>query len=298
MDEGDRSIMTAEGIGHRYGRRIALTDVSFAVRRGAVTGLVGANGSGKSTLLRIMAGVQSATAGRVRMAGELLDAHEGAGRGTGAAVDGMSLWPSWTVRRNLEYVAGLTGSSRDDIHRAAALVRIEQELPTRLRRLSLGNRQRVALAAAILAGTELVLLDEPMNGLDPDTRGVIRDVIVRLSGEGRSVVLSSHDLHDVDAVCSDLLVLDAGRLTHAGPLAGFDADATVVVVRVAPADADRARVALAEAGVRCTREGEGGLVVAAHEVGSALRVLAQAPVGVLATQDRHATLEEKFHGRI
>lgn len=290
--------MTAEGVGHRYGRRIALIDVSFAVRRGTVTGLVGANGSGKSTLLRIMAGVQNASDGRIRIAGEPLDAREGAGRGTGAAVDGMSLWPSWTVRRNLAYVAGLAGASRDDVRRAAALVRIDRELPTRLRRLSLGNRQRVALAAAIVAGTELVLLDEPMNGLDPDTRAVVRDVIVRLSGEGRAVVLSSHDLHDVDAVCSDLLVLDEGRLTHAGPLAGFDADATVVVVRVAPEDADRARIALAGADVRCTREGDGGLVVAAHEAGSARRVLEGAGVAVLAAQDRHATLEEKFHGRI
>src|SRR5699024_7511326 len=99
-------------------------------------------------------------------------------------------------------------------------------------RLSLGNRQRVLLAAAIVVGTRFVLLDEPMNGLDPDMRQRIRALIIQLSGQGRTVLLSSHDLHDVESLCNHLLVLDQGRLVFGGPTGEFLSTSEMTILRM------------------------------------------------------------------
>ena len=177
MDSSDTTICIAEQISHSYGPRSALTDISFSLPQGTVIGLVGANGSGKSTLLRILSGVQRPSSGTTFLFGENLADSEAAGRGLGAAVDGMALWPGWSVRQNLRYIAGLCGATNEQIDDAAALVDIAAEMKTRLRRLSLGNRQRVLLAAAILAGTRIVLMDEPI-GMDSTP--------IRASGSGKS----------------------------------------------------------------------------------------------------------------
>ena len=291
-------ICTAEQISHSYGSRTALTDISFTLPQGTVIGLVGANGSGKSTLLRILSGVQRPTSGTTFLFGENLAGSEAAGRGLGASIDGMALWPGWSVRQNLRYIAGLCGATEEQIDGAAALVDIAVEMKTRLRHLSLGNRQRVLLAAAILAGTRIVLMDEPMNGLDPDTRQRIREVIIMLSGQGRTVLLSSHDLHDVESLCSQLIVLDDGHLMFAGRTTDFVGDSTMTILRPDSNAAGRAQVLLTDAGIHCRRDSAGALVVFTHEAAAAIRVLAIADISVLDAVERHATLEEKFHGRL
>lgn len=294
----DSAICTAEQISHSYGSRTALTDISITLPQGVVAGLVGANGSGKSTLLRILSGVQRPTAGTTFLFGENLADSEAAGRGLGAAVDGMALWPGWTVRQNLRYIAGLCGATDEQIDEAAALVDIAAEMKTRLRRLSLGNRQRVVLAAAILAGSRIVLMDEPMNGLDPDTRQRIREVIIMLSGQGRTVLLSSHDLHDVESLCSLLIVLDGGHLMFAGRPSDFVGASTMTILRLDSDSAARAQVLLTDAGIHCRRDSAGAPVVFTHEVTAATQILAIAGISVLDTDERRATLEEKFHDRL
>jgi ABC-2 type transport system ATP-binding protein len=298
MVASDTTVCTVDNISHTYGERVALKDISFSLREGTIVGLVGANGSGKSTLLRILAGVQSATSGRVVQFGTDISSAESAGGGVGAATDGMAMWPSWSVRKNLEYVARLSGASRSDVTRVVEAVDIAAETKTRLRRLSLGNRQRVLLAAAILAGTEFVLLDEPMNGLDPDTRQRIRALIIQLAGQGRTVLLSSHDLHDVESLCGQLLVLDEGRLAFGGPTNEFVGTSQMTILRMELVETDRAQVLLAEAGLHCTRDSSGAPVVFSHEASAASRVLGEAGVQVLASEERRATLEERFHDRL
>lgn len=298
MDSSDTTICTAEQINHSYGSRTALTDISFTLPQGTVIGLVGANGSGKSTLLRILSGVQRPTSGTTFLFGENLADSEAAGRGLGAAVDGMALWPGWSVQQNLRYIAGLCGATNEQIDDAAALVDIAAEMKTRLRRLSLGNRQRVLLAAAILAGTSIVLMDEPMNGLDPDTRQRIREVIIMLAGQGKTVLLSSHDLHDVESLCSQLIVLDDGHLMFAGQTTDFVGASTMTILRMDSDATGRAQVLLTDAGIHCRRDTTGAPVVFTHEATAATRVLATAGISVLAADERHATLEEKFHDRL
>lgn len=297
MDGTDTTACLAEQVSHDYGARTALDGISFSLPRGAVVGLVGANGSGKSTLLRILAGVQRPTSGRVVVFGEDIAGSEAAGRGLGAAVDGMALWPAWSVLRNLRYVAGLCGAPDQAIEDVVDLVDIAPETGTRVRRLSLGNRQRVLLAAAILAGSRLVLLDEPMNALDPDIRQRIREVITRLSGQGRTVLLSSHDLHDVETLCGRLLVLDDGRLAFSGRTDDFVGTSTMTILRMSTGDTDRARIVLTDAGVHCRRDGSGALVVFTREAPEAARLLSAEGIRDLAYEERTATLEEKFHVR-
>lgn len=292
------STATVDHLSHSYGSRPALRDVTFALEPGSVVGLVGANGSGKSTLLRILAGVQRPTEGQVVVFGEDLAVSESANAGLGAAVDGMALWPSWSVRRNLGYLAGLIGATSDEVESAAGLVDIAHELDTRMSRLSLGNRQRALLAAAVLVGTRIVMLDEPMNGLDPRARERIRDLLMSLAGEGRTVVLSSHDLHDVESLCDRLLVLEEGRLAYNGTPRDFEAAARMTVLRMGSDDASSAQRVLTSAGISCRRDSSGAPVVYEHDVASAQRALATAGIELLSAEERSATLEERFHGRL
>lgn len=292
------TICHVDNINHKYGERIALENISFSLGAGAVIGLVGANGSGKSTLLRILAGVQRATSGQVVQFDTDIYAAEAAGRGVGAATDGMALWPAWSVRKNLEYVARLAGAARSDVADAVEMVDIAPEMKTRLRRLSLGNRQRVMLAAAIIVGTRFVLLDEPMNGLDPDSRQRIRALIIQLTGQGRTVLLSSHDLHDVESLCNQLLVLDQGRLAFGGSTSEFISNSQMTIVRVDLGDTERAQVLLTEAGMHCRRDSSGAPVVFSHDASAANRLVSEAGIRVLAFEERHATLEERFHDRL
>lgn len=288
--------VSAADISHRYGERIALSDVSFRVPRGAVVGLVGANGSGKSTLLRIIAGVTRPTSGCLSVAGTDLAA-ESAGSGVGAAIDGMSLWSGWTVEQNLRYLAGLAGVAPSAVDDAAKMTDIAGELKTRVRRLSLGNRQRVSIAAAVLCGTRLVLLDEPMNGLDPDARRRTRDLILTLARQGRTVVFSSHDLHDVETVCRELIVLDTGRLMFSGPVEDYAEQLAVIVLGISAHDTDRATEALSGENLRWWTDRSGLPVVPLDDAPAAEQALRAVGVPVTHRDRRSATLEERFDAR-
>jgi len=259
---------------------------------GRITGLVGANGSGKSTLLRILAGVQRPTAGRVLQFGIDLAASESAGAGVGAAIDGMSLWPNWSAYRTLRYLAALAGRPAYDVDRVLLDAQIERPR-TRLRALSLGNRQRVAIAAAMLLGTRLILLDEPMNGLDPAAREATRDVILRLAGEGRTILLSSHDLNDVEVLAHDLIALSQGRTKFVGSTSKFRTRATMSLLTV-DHDIEIAPGVLARAGIRCRNAPNGDIVVFTHDAQAAIEVLLRGGLIAQISAERDATLEERF----
>lgn len=293
----DIPAVSATAVSHRYGRRDALRDISFRLPAGGVVGLVGANGSGKSTLLRIIAGVTRPSSGSLSISGTDLASNESSGAGVGAAIDGMSLWPGWTVERNLRYLCGLAGIAPTKIGEVARMTGLTRELRTKLRRLSLGNRQRVSIAAAALCGTRLVLLDEPMNGLDPDARRQTRDLITTLALEGRTVVFSSHDLHDVETVCRDLIVLESGCLVFSGALEDYAEQMMVVALGIVEQDAGRAAAALTGAQLRWWADRSGRPVVALDDADEAERVLTSADVLLQRSEWRPATLEERFDER-
>lgn len=295
--------MTAEitceavAVSHAYRKTNALSDVSFTLEAGHVTGLVGANGSGKSTLLRILSGVQRPDRGKIIQFGVDLASTEAAVTGVGAAVDGMAVWPNWSVQRTLTYAAGISGTDESRIAESMRDAQIAASARKRVRSLSLGNRQRMSLAIAILTGSRLVLLDEPMNGLDPEARQHTRDLIIRLAAEGRTVLLSSHDLHEVESLASSLLVLRQGVLAYQGATGEFRATTTMTLL-VVDGDGVAAHGALAQAGLHCRRESNGELVVFAHDAPAALALLHSAKLQARAVAERPATLEERFHGAL
>src|SRR5262245_23425080 len=205
----------ARGITKRFGDVVALDEVDLDVAAGQVHGLVGPNGAGKTTLLGLMLGLALADAGRLEILGTPVGRTLAVPDGVAGFVDGPGLYPSLTARQNLAALAALRG--QDDGRAAAVDEALEQVGLTdvaddRLRGFSLGMRQRLGLAAALLTTPRLLVLDEPANGLDPAGKYHVHRVITKLAEDGVAIVLSSHRMDDLAALCSEVTVLNTGRV--------------------------------------------------------------------------------------
>lgn len=213
-----------ENVSRWYGDTVALADVSFAVGPG-VTGLLGHNGAGKSTALKLCAGFAPPSAGVVRALGADLAATPAVYRRVGIAHDRDALWPFLTARAMVAMLARLRGAPDPEAAAARALGRVGlgEVADRRLRGFSHGMRQRVKLAQALAHDPELLLLDEPLNGLDPAQRRGVVELICRLGYEGRTVLVSSHVLHEVERMAPRVLVLVNGHLVASGPTEGIRA---------------------------------------------------------------------------
>jgi ABC-2 type transport system ATP-binding protein len=206
-----------DGVSRWYGDTVALADVSFALGAG-VTGLLGHNGAGKSTALKLCAGFTQPSAGSVRVLGTDLATTQDTYRRIGIAHDRDALWPFLSARAMVALCARLRGVRDPDAAAARALheVGLDDVADRKLRGFSHGMRQRVKLAQALAHDPELLLLDEPLNGLDPAQRRHIVDLITRLGDEGRTVLVSSHVLHEVERMAPRVLVLVNGHLVASG----------------------------------------------------------------------------------
>jgi ABC-2 type transport system ATP-binding protein len=209
--------LVLEGVSRWYGDTVALADVSFTLGAG-VTGLLGHNGAGKSTALKLCAGFTQPSAGTVRVLGTDLAASPEAYRRIGIAHDRDALWPFLTARGMVALCARLRGAPDPEgaAARALAEVGLEDVADRKLKGFSHGMRQRVKLAQALAHDPELLLLDEPLNGLDPAQRRTVVELIRRLGEEGRTVVVSSHVLHEVERMAPRVLVLVNGHLVASG----------------------------------------------------------------------------------
>ena len=206
-----------DGVSRWYGDTVALADVSFTLGPG-VTGLLGHNGAGKSTALKLCAGFTQPSTGTVRVLGSDLAASPEAYRRIGIAHDRDALWPFLTARGMVALCARLRGAPDPEgaAVRALAQVGLEDVADRKLKGFSHGMRQRVKLAQALAHDPELLLLDEPLNGLDPAQRRTVVELIRRLGEEGRTVVVSSHVLHEVERMAPRVLVLVNGHLVASG----------------------------------------------------------------------------------
>lgn len=218
------ALLELESISRRLGGRAVLHDVSFSLGRGDVAGLLGVNGAGKSTTLAVIAGVLAPDSGHVRLEGRDINEDDRAVRfHIGWVPENVPLWPELTVAEALDACGRLRGLSR--AARATArereLARLDLEGVARrlCGRLSLGQKRRVGLAQALLHDPDLLVLDEPGNGLDPVQTAQLRGLIGRLAA-GRGVILSSHVLAEVEAMCNRVVILHAGRVQLDAPLAG------------------------------------------------------------------------------
>lgn len=219
---GAAPALVFDGVSRWYGDTVALADVSFTLGPG-VTGLLGHNGAGKSTALKLCAGFSRPSAGTVRVLGTDLAASPDAYRRIGIAHDRDALWPFLTARSMVALCARLRGAADPDAaaRRALGEVGLLDVADRRLRGFSHGMRQRVKLAQALAHDPELLLLDEPLNGLDPAQRRAVVALITRLGEEGRTVVVSSHVLHEVERMAPRVLVLVNGHLVASGATAAI-----------------------------------------------------------------------------
>ena len=214
--------LTLRGVQKAYGKTRALCGLDLEVPRGALVGLIGPNGAGKTTTFGIVGGTVRADAGQVDvLGGGPFDSTRHAGR-VGLLPQDSELNPHTPVRDLLRFFARLQGLGRRDAtveaDRVLALVDLRDRATSRIRQLSHGMRRRVAVAQALLGSPELVLLDEPTCGLDPDLVVRMRELLARERGR-RTLVVSSHVLADLEAICDHVVFLEAGRVTHAGPIA-------------------------------------------------------------------------------
>lgn len=233
----------ARGITKCFGDVVALDAVDLDVTRGQIHGLVGPNGAGKTTLLGLLLGLAVADAGRLDILGTPVGRAFAAPDGVAGFVDGPGLYPSLTARQNLAALAGLRG--RDprtaDVDDVLGQVGLTDVADDKARGFSLGMRQRLGLAAALLTRPRLLVLDEPSNGLDPAGKRHVHGVLNRLAGHGTSVVVSSHRMDDLEAMCSEVTILATGRVVFSGPLGKLAAESRELDYRVRTSDPAAAR---------------------------------------------------------
>ena len=216
--------MRARGVSKAFGDVVALDQVDLDVAPGTVHGLVGPNGAGKSTLLGLLLGLTVADRGRLEVLGTAVGRSLVVPAGVAGFVDEPGLYPSLTPRQNLTALASLRGCPGVDVDEALDQVGLADVADDRVRGFSLGMRQRLGLASAMLTRPQLLVLDEPANGLDPAGRRHVNRVIAGLAAQGAAVVLSSHRMDDLAELCSEVSVLTAGRVVFSGPVEKLEAD--------------------------------------------------------------------------
>jgi ABC-2 type transport system ATP-binding protein len=296
-------IIRLSGVTKRFGRTVAVDDVTIDVPRGRCLGWLGPNGSGKTTLIRCMLGLARVTAGMIQVRGrEVPKDVRHALAGVGAIVEEPRFYPYLTGRRNLEVAAGFVG--REAFGRIdAALERVDlsRSAGVAVKKYSLGMRQRLGVARSLLTDPELLILDEPSNGLDPagmvEFRQMIRSFVEE---DGRTVFISSHLLDEVEKIADDIAIVQAGSLVVHGTVAELVAGgATTVRVRVD--DADRARAVLGTlrfvAGVAASEPRTLDVTLERVDDESSIaltRALVEAGIGVAEVVRRRESLEERF----
>ncbi|MBR7743362.1 ABC transporter ATP-binding protein [Phycicoccus sp. BSK3Z-2] len=284
-------MISIQNLTKRYGGVTAVDDVTFDVPRGSVTGFLGPNGAGKSTVMRMLTGLTPPTSGRAHVLGRDYRDLPNPGERVGVMLDASAQHPGRTGREALTLAALTTGVDRSRIDTALGLVGLtDDEAARRVRTYSLGMRQRLGLAGALLADPQVLVLDEPANGLDPQGIHWMRSLLRDFADRGGAVLLSSHLLHEVQTVADDIVVIGRGRIVASGSMEELVAGSGTLV-RSEDDGAIAAR--LHTAGHEATRS-EQGLVTAADPatVGRAAR---DAGVAVLELRPRDGQgLEELF----
>ncbi|UTI63054.1 ABC transporter ATP-binding protein [Paraconexibacter antarcticus] len=234
--------MRARGLTKAFGDVVALDGVDLAVSRGEIHGLVGPNGAGKTTLLGLLLGLTRADGGDLEVLGRPVRRGLALPDGVAGFVDGPGLYPALTARQNLDALARLRGDGPAGVADALEQVGLLGVADDRVRGFSLGMRQRLGLAAALLSRPLLLVLDEPANGLDPAGKAQVHRVLTRLAGQGTAVVLSSHRMDDLAALCGTVTLLATGRIVFSGPVGELAAGADELDYRLRTSDPAAARV--------------------------------------------------------
>ena len=256
------AMIEVRGLTKRFGNVLAVDDLSFDVQPGRVTGFLGPNGAGKTTTLRMLLGLVSPSSGSATVDGTHYRDLPQPQRVIGAALESSSFHPGRTARNHLRVVARTAGVDDDRVAELLGLVGLTDAGDRRVGGFSLGMRQRLALAAAMVGDPEVLVLDEPANGLDPEGIRWLRGFLRHLAGQGRTVLVSSHVLSEVQQTVDDVVIINHGALVRRSTLAELEAGAAAGVVVAAP-DPVALRAALAPSGwsVEAVADSDGRLRV-------------------------------------
>lgn len=210
--------ISIEGLTKDFGSHRVVDDVSFEVSSGSITGFLGPNGAGKTTTLRMALGLVTPTAGRALIDGRPYRDLEEPRRVVGALLEATGFHPGRRGRDHLRVLAEVVGIPETRIDEVLDLVNLGAASGDRVRTFSLGMKQRLGLAAALLGDPEVLILDEPANGLDPAGMAWLRSLLRGLAAEGRTVLVSSHVLSEVQQIATEIVIIDEGTLRFSGPI--------------------------------------------------------------------------------
>ncbi len=281
-------------ISKRYGSTVAVDHLSFEVRPGEVTGFLGPNGAGKSTTMRMVVGLDAPTSGRVTVDGRPYRDLRFPLHHIGALLEAKAIHPGRSARDHLRWLADSNGIGRRRVDEVLDLVGLTDVAHRRSGGFSLGMGQRLGIATALLGDPGTLLLDEPVNGLDPEGIQWMRELLRSLAGEGRSVLVSSHLMSEMAVTADRLVVVGRGRLIAEGTVEDVVGRSSNGHVRVDAAEPDRLRALLHERGTEVSVQPDGSLAVtgiAAREIGI---VAGAAGITLYELAPHSASLEEAF----
>jgi ABC-2 type transport system ATP-binding protein len=292
-NEGE-GVIEARGLTKRYGAKLAVDDLTFTVHPGVVTGFLGPNGAGKSTTMRMIMGLDAPTSGTVTVNGKPYAEHARPLQEVGALLEARAVHTGRSARNHLLAMAATAGIDAGRVEEVIDMVGLADVASKRVGTFSLGMGQRVGIASALLADPDTLILDEPVNGLDPDGVRWIRNLLRGLADQGRTVFLASHLMSEMALTADHVIVVGRGRLLRDQSMSDFIAAASTDLVRVRSPQARQLADLLAGNGVTVTDVTEGVLEVTgltSEQIGTAAAA-AHLTLYELATQG--ASLEEAY----
>ncbi len=287
-------MIEAFGLTKRYGAKLAVDDLSFTVRPGTVTGFLGPNGSGKSTTMRMLLGLDRPTAGSARVNGRAYTDLKAPLCEVGALLEARAIHTGRSARNHLLALAATNGIPKRRVDEVIGLVGLESVASKRAGGFSLGMGQRLGIASALLGDPHTLILDEPVNGLDPEGILWIRTLMKRLAGEGRTVFVSSHLMSEMALTASHLIVVGQGRLIADSSVEELTRTSARDTVLVRTDETARLRDLLTTAGASVTTTDDDGMHVAGLTSPVVGRIAAQAGIALAELTPQRASLEEAF----
>jgi ABC-2 type transport system ATP-binding protein len=288
------AVIEATGLSKRYGAKVAVDGLSFVVQPGSVTGFLGPNGSGKSTTMRLLLGLDRPTAGTASINGRRYEQLKAPLCEVGALLEARAIHTGRSARNHLLALAATHGIGRRRVDELLGLVGLTHVADKRVGSFSLGMGQRLGIASALLGDPHTLILDEPVNGLDPEGILWIRTLLRSLAAEGRTIFVSSHLMSEMSQTATHLIVIGQGRLIADASVAEFTAAAGRSVVRVRSEEAPRLHDLLAADGVSVTSTERDLLTVTGLSSAEIGKVAAEARIALIELTPQQASLEEAF----
>jgi ABC-2 type transport system ATP-binding protein len=289
---GEAAAISVRGLSKRFGKVAAVDDLSFEVRPGAVTGFLGPNGAGKSTTLRMVLGLVTPTAGSATVLGRRYVDLDAPAHTVGAVLETQSFNPLRTGRNHLRTLASAAGIPLRRADEVLEQVGLTGAARKTAGKYSLGMRQRLALGAALLGGPQVLILDEPANGLDPQGIRWLRDLLRGFAADGNAILVSSHVLTEMAQLADEAIVINKGRLVRQAPVAELTHASRELRV-VSPENA-RLEAALRGRGLAVRAAGDGDLRVTGAEAAVVGTIAFEAGLPLYGLSEEQASLEDVF----